>query len=258
MPKKEGWPQRREIVLGTVTKVNPFSAFVSLDEYENTEGMIHISEVAGKWVRDIRKFVKPGQKVVALVMRTDKQKGHITLSLKRVKKYDSEKKMKEYKREIKAEKMLQALADKNKISLDDVYKDIGFQLQEIFGEVFKAFHMSLTDRGYEMLIKKGVSEKWAKQIKQVADEQMELKEVDIKGEIELKCYQPDGVSVIKNILKDAKKKHDIEVKYISAPKYSIFLKTKDAKSGEKKLKKVGEEIIKRIEECNGEGSLKVD
>ena len=93
MPKKGEWPEKREIVLGTVTRVNPFSAFVSLDEYNNKEGMIHISEVAGKWVRDIRKFVKVGQKVVVMVMRVDKDKSHITLSLKRVKKYDTEKKM---------------------------------------------------------------------------------------------------------------------------------------------------------------------
>lgn len=258
MPKKEGWPERREIVLGTVSKVNPFSAFVNLDEYEKLEGMIHISEVAGKWVKDIRKYVKPGQKVVALVMRTDKLKGHITLSLKRVKKYDSDKKMKEYKREIKAEKMLNTLAEKNKMTLDQAYKEIGFQLQDIFGEIFKAFHMSLSDKGYELLIKKGVPEKWAKQIKEIADEQMELKEIEIKADIELTCYQPDGVTVIKKLLKDAKKKHDIELRYISAPKYSILLKTKDAKAGEKELREVGEEIISKLKECNGEGVLKVD
>jgi len=258
MPKKGEWPEKREIILGTVTRVNPFSAFVSLDEYENKEGMVHISEVAGKWVRDIRKFVKVGQKVVAIVMRIDKEKNHITLSLKRVRKYDAEKKMRDYKAEIKAEKMLNILAEKNKMSLDKVYEEIGYPLQEIFGEAFKAFQMSLTDKGYNTLIKKGVPKKWADQIKEVAEEQMELKEIALKASLELKSYECDGINIIKKILQDAKKKYDVEIKYISAPTYSLILKTKDAKAGEKKLKEVGQEIVSKIKEQNGEGILKVD
>ena len=257
MPKKGEWPQRREIVLGTVVKVNPFSAFVALDEYGKKEGMIHISEIAGKWVRDIRKFVRVGQKVVVMVMRIDTAKGHITLSLKRVKKYDTEKKMRDYKREIKAEKMLKTLAEKANIDLEKAYSEIGYQLQDIFGEMFKPFQMSLTEKEYEILIKKGIPEKWAKLIKEVAEEQMELKETAIKGVIELKCYRPDGVNIIKKVLKDAEKKHGIDSKYISAPKYSIFLKTKDAKSGEKKLREAGEEIISNIKNFDGEGTLTV-
>ena len=90
------WPRRGEVVIGTVRKVNPFSAFVTLEEYGKKEGMIHISEVAGKWVKDIRKFFKEGKKVVVKVMRVDETKKHITLSLKRVNKYESDRKMKEY------------------------------------------------------------------------------------------------------------------------------------------------------------------
>jgi len=197
MPKKGEWPRKGEIVLGTVVKVNPFSAFVALDEYDKKEGMIHISEIAGKWVRDIRKFVKVGQKIVVLVMRVDKEKQHITLSLKRVKKYDTEQKMKEYKQELKAEKMLKTLAEKANISLEKAYQEIGYPLQDIFGEMFKAFQMSLTDKDYEILLKKGIPEKWAKLIKSVAEEQMELKEITIKGLIELKCYKPNGIKIIK-------------------------------------------------------------
>ena len=258
MPKKGEWPERREIVLGTVIRVNPFSAFVSLDEYDNKEGMIHISEIAGKWVRDIRKFVKVGQKVVVMVMRIDKDKNHITLSLKRVKKYDTEKKMRDYKKELKAEKMMNVLAEENKMTLDKIYEEIGYNLQDIFGEIFKAFQMSMTDRGYELLIKKGVPEKWAKQIRDVANEQMELKEVEIKGLLELKSYEPDGINVIKKVLEDAEKKHNVEIKYISAPKYSIMLKTKDAKIGERTLNEVGEEIVSKLKEMNGEGVFKAD
>jgi len=256
--KLSEWPERGELIIGTVVRVNPYSAFVSLEEYKKKEGMVHISEVAGKWVRDIRDFVKVGQKIVALVMNVDREKGHISLSLKRVRKYDSEEKMREYKRGIKAEKMLKQVAKRLDMNMDDVYNDIGFKLQDIFGETFKAFQMSMTSQGYEILLKKGIPEEWAKVIKNVAEEQMEVKEVSIKGTLELRCYKPDGVEIIKKILKDAKKKYELDIKYISAPRYSIALRTKDAKGGEKKIKEASEEIIKNIKMSDGEGIFKVE
>jgi len=253
--KATEWPERNELVIGTVSRVNPYSAFVSLEEYEK-EGMIHISEVAGKWVRDIRKFVKVGQKIVVRVMRVDREKGHINLSLKRVRRFDAESKMKEYKRGLKAEKMLAQVAKKLNMDLKKAYEEIGFKLNDIFGEMFKAFQTSLTDKGYEILLRKGVPEEWAKVIKSVAEEQMEIKEVDIKGMVELKCFKPDGVKIIKKILSDAKKKYDLDTKYISAPRYSLSLKTKDAKAGERKLKEAAEDIIQNIKNFDGEGVFK--
>jgi translation initiation factor 2 subunit 1 len=257
MIKEDKWPQRGELVIGTVVRVNPYSAFISLEEYPNKEGMIHISEVAGKWVRDIREFVKTGKKIVALVMNVDREKSHITLSIKRVKRYDAEEKMKEYKRGIKAKKMLEVVTKDLKLSQNEA-QDMDTKLQEIFGELFKAFQMSLTSEGYDLLRRKGISEEWAKEIKSVAEEQMEVKETEIKGVIELKCFKPDGIELIKKILKEAKEKHNIYIKYISAPKYSLMIRTKEAKLGERKLKEAAEEIIKNGKNVGCEGNFKVE
>ncbi|MEM5872453.1 MAG: translation initiation factor IF-2 subunit alpha [Candidatus Aenigmatarchaeota archaeon] len=255
MTKKEKWPSKGELVIGVVTRVNPFSAFIALEEYEGKEGMVHISEVAGKWVKDIREFVKVGKKVVALVMNVDKEKNHIALSLKRVKKYDAEEKMKEYKRELKAKKMLELVAKNLNMSLSEAEEKIGTKLEEIFEEKFKAFQLSLTQQGYDLLIKKGVPEEWAKKIKEVAQKEMEVKEVELKQIIELKCFKSDGIEIIKTVLKEAKNKYKVDIKYISAPKYSLSLKTKDAKLGERKLKEITEEIISNINKLGGEGRI---
>ncbi len=255
MTKEEKWPKRGELVLGTVVKVNPFSAFISLEEYDKKEGMVHISEVAGKWVRDIRKFVKLGDKLVVKVMRIDKEKRHINLSLKRVSKYDAEGKMREYKKKLKAEKMLKALAKKLNISQDEVNKKIVSDIEEIFGSVFDIFQTSLTPQGYDLLIRKGIEEKWVKAIKEVAEELMELKEKNIKKIIELKSYEPGGINIIKKTLADAKKEHKIDIKYISAPRYSLTLKTKNPKEGERKIKEISEDIVKKIESLGGDGKV---
>lgn len=250
--KPNEFPSRGEKIIGTVKRLNPYSAFVALDEYEGIEGMIHISEAARKWVRDIREVVKEGQKVVALVMRVEPERGHIALSLKRLGKRDHEEKMKEFKREQKAEKMLEMVGKELGFNLDKAYDEIGFPLHELFGEMFKGFQTAQTSP--DILVKKGMPENYVKTLKSVAEKVMELKEVEIKGMLELRSYAPDGVEQIKRILSEASKK-SIEIKYISAPKYMVSIKSKDIKAAERKLEAAAGEIIKSIETASGEGSF---
>jgi len=66
---KKGFPEFGELVLCTVTRVTTFAAWCKLEEYPNIEGMVHISEVVGKWIYDIREFVKEGKQYVAKVIK---------------------------------------------------------------------------------------------------------------------------------------------------------------------------------------------
>src|SRR3972149_2446829 len=141
MPKKsQEWPDKGELVIGTVTKVNPYSAYVKLEEY-GKEGMIHISEVSRRWIKDIKELVKENQTIIAVVVNVNRGTNEVYLSLKRVNKHDASERMKEYKREQKAERMLNEVAKEMKINLNEAYKQIGFKLQENFGEMFKAFQL---------------------------------------------------------------------------------------------------------------------
>jgi len=250
--KPSEFPSQGEKVIGTVKRLNPYSAFVELDEYEGLEGMIHISEASRKWVKDIREIVKEGQKVVALVMRVEPEKGHIALSLKRLGRRDYDEKMKEFKREQKAEKMLELVGKELGLNIDQAYEDVGFPLMDIFGEMFKGFQTALTNP--DILGKKGIPEKYVKVIKAVAEKVMELKEIEIRGMLSLVSYAPDGVELIKNILAEAAKK-SIEIKYISAPKYLVSIRSKDIKTAEKRLEAMAGEIIRQVEKADGEGKF---
>ena len=69
--KKQGLPEENEVILCTVKKILPHSIFVDLDEYENKEGLIHISEISPGRVRNIRDFVKEGKKIGWKVLKLD-------------------------------------------------------------------------------------------------------------------------------------------------------------------------------------------
>lgn len=69
-----------QIVEGVVTGIQPYGAFVKIDE--DTSGLIHISEISEDFVRDIRRFVKDGERVIAKVIDTSDGPKHLRLSLK--------------------------------------------------------------------------------------------------------------------------------------------------------------------------------
>ncbi|MEM5829879.1 MAG: S1 RNA-binding domain-containing protein [Candidatus Aenigmatarchaeota archaeon] len=255
MVRKKGLPKWDELVLVTVEKLTPYAAWCKLVEYPEVEGMIHVTEVAGKWVHDIRDFVKVKKQYVAKVIKIDYQKRFVNLSLKRVSKLDEKEKMNEFRREKRAERLLEQVGKTFGKNLDQTYEEVGFLLQEKFGNLSTAFE--LAKKGKEELIKNGVSKEWSEAIAKVAEESTQEKEFEIKAEVELKCFAKDGVKKIKELLSELKKKTGCNVKYISAPKYRVEVKGKDPKNLERNLTRELETLCKEISKFNGEGSFKL-
>ena len=65
---------------GLVTNVTNFGAFVDIGVHQ--DGLVHISEIAHKFVDDPRKVVNPGDQVMVKVLKVDQAKNQISLSMK--------------------------------------------------------------------------------------------------------------------------------------------------------------------------------
>ncbi|MFB5664264.1 S1 domain-containing post-transcriptional regulator GSP13 [Alteribacillus sp. HJP-4] len=68
------------IVEGKVTGIKPFGAFVALDE--NKQGLVHISEVAHGYVKDINDALTVGDQVKVKIKSIDADSGKISLSIR--------------------------------------------------------------------------------------------------------------------------------------------------------------------------------
>lgn len=68
------------VVKGKITGVQPYGAFVALDE--NTQGLVHISEVTHGFVKDINEHVKVGDEVEVKILSIDEAAGKIGLSIR--------------------------------------------------------------------------------------------------------------------------------------------------------------------------------
>jgi len=77
MPLKVG-----EVVEGVVKTITNFGAFVDLGDGQT--GLVHISEIADGYVKDVSEFLSQEQKVKVKVISVDEQNKKITLSIKRL------------------------------------------------------------------------------------------------------------------------------------------------------------------------------
>ncbi len=66
---------------GIVTNVTAFGAFVDVGVHQ--DGLVHVSEMADKFIKDPSTFVKVNQQVSVVVMQVDKERKRISLSMKR-------------------------------------------------------------------------------------------------------------------------------------------------------------------------------
>lgn len=69
-----------EIVSGKVTGVQPYGAFVALDE--ETQGLVHISEITYGYVKEVSEFLSVGQEIEVKVLEVDEKAGKISLSIR--------------------------------------------------------------------------------------------------------------------------------------------------------------------------------
>jgi len=242
------------LVVCKITTINPNSAFAKLVEYENLSGMIHVSEVANRWVRNIREFLKENQYIVCTIMKIDGN--YISLSAKRVSKDQSSRKMNEFKKEQKASKMLEILAKNMKIRFDEICKNIGYPLQESFGSVSKAFEIAFKNE--ELFRKRGeLEKKWADAVVDMVKKNYSEKIYMLKSELNLTSYKQDGVELIKKVLLSSKKA-GFDVKYISAPKYTIAKSGKNFKEISSALETESQRIVKEIQKNEGDASFEVE
>ena len=256
--RKPEWPEVGDLVIATIGNVTDYGAYAKLDEY-NKRGLLHVSEIASSWIRNIRDFVRENQKMVLKVLRVDPEKGHVDLSLRRVTKREKIEKIKSWKKDRKAEALLRGVAEKVGLPVEEVYQKAGSLLEEKYG-LYEGFEKVLTE-GIEVLTKLGIPEDIAKAFAQVSEERIRVKLVKVKGTLEIRSMKPNGVKCIQDAFinaKKAEKTRDAEVKFcvIATPRYSVEVSAENYKRAEEVLQKVSQNVVTIITKAGGQGSFR--
>ena len=244
-------PEVGEIVIATIKKTGDHGAYVSLDEYDDIQGFLHISEIAPGWVRKVTRYVKEGDKKVLLVKKIQEDRAEIDLSLKQISKEQRKKKLLDVKRFEKEQGILKNIQDKVKLSSEEVD-----ELEEKLLSKYKSVYDAVIDIGtnnISVIDDLKISEKIKKTIDELS-KKIKLPTVEIRGILEMTNNKSDGIEIIRKILLDAIKESQnqkITILYLGAPKYRLSIVAQDFKTAEKTLKPILEKIEKNTSKQNG-------
>jgi len=244
-------PERGEIVLATITKVMDHGAYVSLDEYNNLQGFLHISEIAPGWIRSVGRFIKQGEKKVLLVKKVNLERLDIDLSLKQVSHDQKKEKLLQVKKYEKGKTLLQNVQEKINLSEKDL-EELEEVIYSKYDSIFDVF-IAIGRNGTSVLDGLNLPKKTVSALEQVSST-IKLPSVEIRGILEITNNSSNGVEIIKKTLLDSIKKENdsnIEITYVGAPKYRLTVISQDFKSAEKAMKPILAEIQNSIEKKKG-------
>ncbi|MCW4035884.1 MAG: translation initiation factor IF-2 subunit alpha [Candidatus Bathyarchaeota archaeon] len=253
------WPEVGDLVVATVQRIAGHGAYVALDEYDGKEGLLHISEISSRWVRNIRNHVRERQKLVLQVLRVDPSREQVDLSLRRVTQDERRKKLEDWKKNRKAETILKGVAVGLNMSEAKLFEEAGAKLVEHHGSLYAGLEEA-AKRGVEALRDAGVAARVAKALAEAAKEKIIVKGVMIQGVFEITSMEPNGVDEIRRTLLEAKtiaEELDTEANLyaLGAPKYRIEVNAGDYRAAEAALDKIVESTTQAWAKHDGEISF---
>ncbi len=256
--KETEWPEVGDFVIATIERITDYGAYVFLDEY-NKEGLLHISEVARGWIRNVRHFVREGQRVVLQVLRVDAEKGHVDLTLRRVTRRDRREKILSWRQDKKADSLLRSISEKLKIPHEEVYEKSGALIEKEFGGLYEGLK-KVAQEGAEILIEIGVPRNMAEAISEIAKEKIRIPMVRVKGTLKLQCTKPKGVTLIQETLLSAQETGkslgaQVRAYVVSPPRYRIEVSAEQYKEAERVLQRSAETALKAITKVGGQGTF---
>ncbi|KAF3544967.1 hypothetical protein DY000_02002241 [Brassica cretica] len=237
------YPEVDMAVMIQVKNIADMGAYVSLLEYNNIEGMILFSELSRRRIRSVSSLIKVGRIEPVMVLRVDKEKGYIDLSKRR-----------------------------------ELYVNIGWPLYRKHCHAFEAFKVLVTDPD-------SVLGSLTREIKEVGPDGQEVTKVvpavteevkdalvknirrrmtpqpmKIRADIELKCFQFDGVVHIKEAMRKAEAAGNedcpVKIKLVAPPLYVLTTQTLDKEQGIEILEKAIAVCTETIEEHKGKLVIK--
>ncbi|KAH9702637.1 eukaryotic translation initiation factor 2 subunit alpha-like [Citrus sinensis] len=243
------YPEVDMAVMIQVKNIADMGAYVSLLEYNNIEGMILFSELSRRRIRSVSSLIKVGRIEPVMVLRVDKEKGYIDLSKRRVSEEDIQACEERYNKSKLVHSIMRHVAETLGIDLEELYVNIGWPLYWKYGHAFEAFKIIVTDPD-------SVLNSLTREVKEIGPDGQEVTKVipavteevkdalvknirrrmtpqplKIRADVEMKCFQFDGVLHIKDAMRKAEAAGNndcpVKIKLVAPPLYVLTTQTLD-------------------------------
>ena len=242
MSTEKPMPESGEVVICTVREITSHGIYVNLDQYDGMNGFLHVSEISTGWVRNIERVAKVSQKLVLKVIRANRMRREIDLSLRQVTNEERRAKVIEWKREERAIAIMDVV--KKKLDMDEAQSSfLKAKLEDQFGTLYEAFEMAAKKGGKDLDVLQ-LPEKTVRAVAETAAEKIIPPSYEIGALVEISSRSPNGIDQVKKTLMAAASSPSAEVHitYAGAPKYRVRVTADDYKQAEKALDGVLERI----------------
>jgi translation initiation factor 2 subunit 1 len=252
--KFSGFPEPGELVIGRVDEIEDFGVFVDLEEYQDKRGLVHVSEVASGWIKNIRDHVNVDQMVVCKVLEVNQGSEQIDLSIKDVNDHQRSDKVQEWKAEQRADKWMDIAFGED--MSDEQYAAVANELLAEFGTMYEGFEQAAI-HGPDALTDTDLSEEEVTAIVETARENVSVPYVRVTGYVDLQAPGPNGVEDVRAALRAAEgngevpEEVELDVEYVGAPEYRIRVKAPNYKTAEHELEASAERAGESIRTAGG-------
>lgn len=251
------FPDPNDIVVAKVVNVDTIKSSVVLLEFGMKEGILLHSELSRRRIHSVRKHIKEGKIEVLQVARVDTNKGYIDLSKKHLKPDDIEACLERYRMSKTVHSIVGQVArsrtENNNFReiVAQIYSDEVWPLYDRYEHAYDAFEQIAHGKPIPIRdtdLRNEIVKRLKPQVK------------NFSRDIQLRCYKPDGIDIIKRSIKKALDKTSMPVKiiYKKAPIYELRTEHFDPADAEQILDTVYREIKKEITQSGGICTTKDD
>lgn len=230
------YPEVEELVMVNVKQIAEMGAYVKLLEYDDTDGMILLSELSRRRIRSVQKLIRVGRNEVAVVLRVDRDKGYIDLSKRRVSPEDVLRCEERYNKSRGVHSILRHVAEKTGTPLEQLYRDVGWPLQKKFGHALDAFRLSITDPDtvWDSSSSSNNNKEGGgggivppKELTEYIANRLTPQPIKVRADVEVTCFGYEGIDAIKTALKAAEQVDDdaVKVRLVAPPLYVMTCQT---------------------------------
>jgi len=234
-------PVKDEYVVCTVEKIFDYGVEVKLEEYPNQKGFIPLGQVAARWVKNIRNFVKIGQIRVAKVIYLNYEKNQINCSFAMVQKQMEDSKLNEWRQTKRVQQLLTLVAQDLHKNLDDIWDTITNPILNKYDSVYEAFQ-ELKRYGKDYIPE--IPEEYRTALYKVIEKNISISDKIISEHIKIEITKENGLELIKEGFKKVPVDKEIKthISYIGNGTYLIKCEAKEYKIIEKYLQKVNDTL----------------
>ncbi|KAG5559885.1 hypothetical protein RHGRI_003244 [Rhododendron griersonianum] len=276
------YPDVDTAVMVQVKSIGDLGAYVSLLEYNNAEGMIPLTELSRRRIRSLNSLIKVGRVEPVMVVSVEADKGYVNLSKRRVAEEDVIACEHRFNKSKLGSSLTKWLLLNASCLLQDLYVRFGWPLYRKYGHAIElcaqAFKLIVSDpdsvidslsrevkeigpNGKEVTkLVPAISEEVKDGLVKNIRRRMTPHPLKIRADIEMKCFEFDGVLHIKGAMRKAEaasnKDCPVKISVVAPPLYALTTQTLDKEQGISILGKAIAACTEEIRRHNGKLALK--